>query len=549
MTTVYPARKVITMDSDVPEADAVAVAVVDDRFADAIVLPGLIDQHLHPVLGATTLMTDVIAPEDWILPDRTCPAAATTEEYRARLRAVERRTQPGSWLFSWGYHRLWHGDLDRTVLDGISTQRPIAVWHRSCHEWFLNSAAIAALGISADDMAGRGPASAMVDHDAGHWWESGMNLLMPALAPVFMTADRMAAGLRQMVRYLHRNGVTAFNEPGIMWDIEPWSLYQDILGAQDTPLLSTFLVDARSQADSGMPAADAVADAEAQVARASGVHGAGKVGLLPKHVKLFADGAIISQLMQMREPYLDDGGAPDPCHHGEWMMRPEVFRAYFSAFWNADWQLHIHVNGDAALDLVLETLEASMAIHPRHDHRTVIVHFANSTEDQIDRIARLGAIVSANPYYPVGFADKYAEHGLGAGRADAMVRAASVLRRGIPLSLHSDLPMGPADPLTLAWCAVNRITPSGRVAGAEQRIGVHDALRAITIEAAYSWRMEDRLGSITPGKEATFTVLGEDPYAVDPAALNAVPVLGTVFRGRWCPNPTRENPAADTSLV
>jgi len=566
VTTIYPARKVITMDADVPEADAVAVAgdrivavgavaelsgVVDDRFADAIVLPGLIDQHLHPVLGATTLMTDVIAPEDWTLPDRTCPAAATAEEYRARLRAIERRTPPGQWLFSWGYHRLWHGDLDRTVLDEISARRPIAVWHRSCHEWFLNSAAIAALGISSDDMVGRGPASAMVDYDAGHWWESGMNLLMPALAPVFMTADRMVAGLRQMVRYLHRNGVTAFNEPGIMWDIEPWSLYQDILGAEDTPLLSTFLVDARSQADSGIPAADAVADAEAQVARASGGQGSGKVRLLPKHVKLFADGAIISQLMQMREPYLDDGGAPDPCHHGEWMMQPDVFRAYFAAFWNANWQLHIHVNGDAALDLVLETLDASMAEHPRHDHRTVIVHFANSTEDQIDRIARLGAIVSANPYYPVGFSDKYAEHGLGAGRADAMVRAASVLRRAIPLSLHSDLPMGPAAPLTLAWCAVNRITPSGRVAGAEQRIGVHDALRAITIEAAYSWRMEDRLGSITPGKEATFTVLGEDPYAVDPAMLDAVPVLGTVFRGRWHPGrpATRDGPAPDASLV
>ena len=78
--------------------------------------------------------------------------------------------------------------------------------------------------------------------------------------------------------------------------------------------------------------------------------------------------------------------------------------------------------------------------------------------------------------------------------------AASVLRRGIPLSFHCDVPMGPAAPLTPAWCGVNRITPSGRVAGPEQRISVHDALRAVTIEAAYLWRMEDELGRITPGK-------------------------------------------------
>lgn len=540
------------MDPDFPVATAVLVAGdriaavgdaaefaagpevgVNTQFADAVIMPGLIDQHLHPLLGATTLVTEVIATEDWHLPGRVYPAAATQSEYRQRLRDAERAMNGvDDWLFSWGYHRLWHGDLDRRVLDGISPTRPIVVWQRSCHEWFLNSAAIAALGITAKSMAGHGPASAMVDVDAGHWWESGMNLLMPALSPHFLTADRIAAGLRQMVVYLRRNGVTAFNEPGIMWDLEPWQLYQDILGAADTPMTSTFLVDARSQADSGMNPADAVADAERQVASAA----VGKVRLLPKQVKLFADGAIISQLMQMRDPYLGDDGRPDLCHHGEWMMQPDTFRAFAQVYWKAGWQLHIHVNGDAALDLVLDTIEGCMAEHPRTDHRTVIVHFANSTEEQIDRIAAVGAIVSANSYYPVGFADKYAAHGLGPARADTMVRSASVLARGIPLSFHSDLPMGPADPLTLAWCGVNRITPGGRVAGPEQRISVHDALRAVTIEAAYSWRMENQLGSITPGKLANFTVLGDDPYAVEPERLNQIPVLGTVYEGRWFPS-------------
>ena len=544
-TTVYTARRVITMDPDLPSATAVAVSgsriaavgdiddlrragVVDDTFADAVICPGLIDQHLHPILGATTLMTEVIAIEDWPLPGRTYPAAHSEQEYRDRLTAAHRELAPGEWLFSWGYHTLWHGPLDRAALDAISTSRPIVVWQRSCHEWFLNTAAIEALGLTAAGMAGRGPASEMVDFDAGHWWETGMNLLLPSLSPVFMSPQRLTAGLEQLVDYLHRNGVTAINEPGIMWDIEPWPLYQKILGDAETPFSSTFLVDARSQANAGMDPADAVADAEEQVARAS----AGKVRLLPKQVKLFADGAIISQLMQMREPYLDDAGHPDLCHHGEWMMQPEAFRAFAKVYWDAGWQLHIHVNGDAGLDLVLDTIEECMTGQPRTDHRTVIVHFANSSEEQVDRIARLGCIVSANPYYPVGFADQYTAHGLGAERADTMVRAASVLRRGIPLSLHSDLPMGPAAPLTLAWCAVNRQTPSGRTAGPEQRISVHDALRAVTIEAAYSWRMEDELGSITPGKLANFTVLGEDPFAVDPLRLNDIEILGTVYEGR-----------------
>jgi len=547
-TTVYPARRVITMDPGVPDGGAVAVrdgrivavgsldelrstGVVDETFASAVVVPGLIDQHLHPILGATTLTTEVIAIEDWVLPGRTYPAAGSPQDYRQRLAEAEHALAPGEWLFSWGYHALWHGPLDRAALDEVSATRPIMVWQRSCHEFYLNSAAIEALGLTAEQMAGHGAASEMVDFAAGHWWESGTNLLLPSLAPVFMTPDRLARGLRLLAAYLHGNGVTAINEPGIMWAVEPWSLYEQILGAPETPFESTFLVDARGQADSGMDPADAVADAEAQVARAS----VGKVRLLPRAVKLFADGAIISQLMQMRSPYLDDAGNPDLCHHGEWMMQPDVFRAFARVYWNADWQLHIHVNGDAGLDLVLDTVEASMAEHPRTDHRTVIVHFANSTPAQIDRIAALGCIVSANSYYPVGFADQYALHGLGAERADVMVRAASVLARGIPLSLHSDLPMGPAAPLALASFAVNRVTPSGRVAGPSERIGVYDALRAVTIEAAYSWRQEDSLGSITPGKVANFTVLGADPLAVDPVGLADIPVLGTVFEGRWFP--------------
>lgn len=548
-TIVFPARKVITMDPGQPDATAVAVSggritgvgaiedlrktgVVDETFADAVVCPGLIDQHLHPLLGAATLVTEVIAVEDWVMPNKTFPAARSPEDYRARLTAAERSlTDPGEWLLSWGYHKLWHGPLDRAALDTISATRPIVVWQRSCHEFFLNTAAIEKLGLTAEKMAGHGAASEMVDFNAGHWWESGTNLVLVALSPILMSPERIAAGLHQMVAYLHANGVTAINEPGIVWAVEPWDVYQQILGSDETPLLSTFLVDARSQADAGMDPADAVADAETQIARAS----EGKVRLLPKQVKLFADGAIISQLMQMRDPYLDDAGQPDLCHHGEWMMQPETFRAFARVYWNADWQLHIHVNGDAGLDLVLDTIDECMAAHPRTDHRTVIVHFANSTEEQVDRIAKLGCLVSANSYYPVGFADQYAAHGLGQQRADTMVRAASVLSRGIPLSFHSDLPMGPAAPLALASFAVNRRTPNGRVVAPEQRISVHDALRAVTIEAAYSWRMEHELGSVTLGKTANFTVLAEDPYSVTPEQLGDIPILGTMFQGRWFP--------------
>ena len=79
--------------------------------------------------------------------------------------------------------------------------------------------------------------------------------------------------------------------------------------------------------------------------------------MLDRHVKLFCDGAIVSQLMQMAEPYLDENGEPDPHHHGEWMMEPEDLRKAFDTYWDDDWQIHIHVNGDLGLEVLVEIIE------------------------------------------------------------------------------------------------------------------------------------------------------------------------------------------------
>jgi len=547
--TIFVARKIITMERDNPAATAVAVEgkkivaagtleqvkaalgdrpyAIDTTFSEKILMPGFIDQHLHPVLGALTLAIEVIAIEDWVLPGKTWRAASTPAAYQARLKAAETKlSSPTEWFLTWGYHPLWHGKLDRSSLDSLSTTRPIAVWHRSCHEFFLNTPALAALGVTEDMTRQNKQWSAQTDWAAGHFWEGGLNVIMGPLLKVLATPDRVSFGLKQMVAYLHANGVTAYNEPGAIYTPDMWVLYEEILGAPDTPMYTTFLADGRGIPDRvGLDRALAATEQQIAVAPAGPER---KVMFFPKQIKLFADGAIISQLMQMKDGYTDG-------HRGEWIIVPDELERRARLYWNAGYQIHIHVNGDLGLEVVLNILEKLMAEQPRADHRTVIVHFANSSEEQIARIARLGALVSANPYYPVGFADKYAEHGLGPARADIMVRANSVVRNGIPLSYHSDLPMGPSAPLSMASFGVNRITSSHRVAGPDERITVDQALRAITIEAAYSWRQEDWIGSIAPGKIANFTVLDQDPYAIDPTGLKDIPIWGTVFEGRPFP--------------
>jgi hypothetical protein len=160
-----------------------------------------------------------------------------------------------------------------------------------------------------------------------------------------------------------------------------------------------------------------------------------------------------------------------------------------------------------------------------------VVHFGYARKDQVARLAALGTIVSANPYYVTALADRYGEIGLGAERADELVPIGDVVALNVPVSFHSDMPMAPAQPLFLVWAAVNRTTVSGRVAGPDQRLSVEQALRAVTLDAAQSLRLETEIGSIAPGKYANFTILDADPFDVEPAKIKDIGVWGTVFEG------------------
>ena len=130
------------------------------------------------------------------------------------------------------------------------------------------------------------------------------------------------------------------------------------------------------------------------------------------------------------------------------------------------------------------------------------------------------------------------EEAYGPDRSEAIGRLGSLEREGVVFALHSDfsLVVVPLHPLTAAWVAVNRVALDGKtVLGPGERIGVHLALRAITIDAAYVLRADDRLGSLEPGKFADFAILEQDPYEVDPMALRDIPIWGTVLSGKKQP--------------
>ena len=552
--TIFVADRVHTMDSEGTKVEAVGVrdgrivglgsldevtsglATPPDRaptrFEGKTILPGFVEPHLHPYLAGILLPMHFVTPHRWSLPGREVPRVRGADAFRQRLVGLAATEAPGAWLDVWGYHPLFHGPLDRVVLDELLPDRPVLVWHRSFHELYLNTMALETLGLLGVGAPAMGGAPG-VEFERGRFFENGLLVAIQRLSPRLLAPERYLEGLREAVGIVHGGGITTVAEMsfGLLDPELELSLVRAAWGATETPFRTLLVPSGRSYADRGAQGHEGALEqvrreVRSDVSDQQAAAEPSSVSFLPDQVKLFADGAFYSQLMQLTEPGYLDG------HHGEWLMTPEQLGAAAEVWWNGGHQIHVHANGDLGVDVTLDVLAGLLERAPRADHRFTLHHFGDSRAEQAARLAALGAEVSANPFYLWALGDAYSEVGLGPERAAHMVRSGSLRRAGVPLSFHSDFPMAPAQPLLLAWTAVVRRTSEGTLLGPDEAISVDDALRAITIQAARALRMENEIGSLEIGKRADFVILDADPYSVAPERLAEIGVWGTVLEGR-----------------
>ena len=541
--TIFKAKEIVTLDQTISSADSVLInndrviaigyindlidkypeANIDDQFKNNVMVPGFIEHHIHPFLSAITMNAKIIAIEGWDLPNNQSQACRDRDSYLKRLSDIEKSMNDDEPLVTWGFHHYFHGDLTRQDLDLISSERPILVMHRSYHEFILNTPAMEYFDISRDFVESLDEEARMyADFDRGHFSEQGMISVYPKLLKYLGRPEYLLSGLQLTEDYLHQNGVTMIANPGA-WLIEPIQKAKNlILGDENTPFRSFFIPSALILSEEH-EVSELIEESKKLLD-----WGEGKVEYLPNRIKLFADGAMYSQNMVLSEGYLDG-------HQGAWLMQEGLYRSVFKLFWDEGYQIHIHQNGDEALDLILDVLEENMEINPREDHRTTIVHFGISRADQMERVKALGAMISANPYYVTALSDLYSKKGIGPERALEMVRLGDVDRAGIRFGLHSDMPMAPGSPLDLMHAAVNRINFANQVAGPNQRVSPIAALRGVTLDAAFIMGLEDDYGSISEGKLANFTILSENPLTVNPERIKDIDVIATIVEGKHYP--------------
>ena len=538
---ILVAKEIITLDDRYQDIDAIFIKGdrihsvgskdklskefpdirVDTAHENNVIIPGFIEHHIHPLLAGITMNSEIVAIDDWDIPHKKSAGVRNREGYLKRLSAIENNMSDAKEpLVSWGFHHYFHGKLTRQDLDLISKDRPILIIHRSFHEFIMNSSALNLFGITEQDLNHLNKEEKkLASYEEGHFAERGLIAVMPKVMKYIAAPQRIIAGLQITEKYVQQNGITLIGNPGSMHDQKIQKAKNYVFGDKETPFRSLYIPSALYMLEH-TDISNLLEETTKHL-----FWGQGKVEFLPKHIKLFTDGAMYSQNMVLRDGYLDG-------HQGAWLMENDIFRDTFRIFWDAGYQIHVHQNGDAGLDRLLDVLEENIQRNPRVDHRTTVVHFGYSAFDQIERMKSLGVIVSANPYYVPVLSDLYSRKGIGYERSQQMVRLGDVDRAGIVLSLHSDMPMAPASPLVLMHSAVNRINYADEVAGPNQRISPLTALKGVTLNSAYTLGIEDNYGSIVPGKFANFTILSENPLSIDPLRIDQINVEGTIVEGK-----------------
>jgi predicted amidohydrolase YtcJ len=548
--TIFTAKRIITMNPGWPEAGVVAVCngrivslgrslkdleawtrgrkhVVDRRFDGKVITPGFIDAHQHPLLGAISMTLPLVA----YLPTAQAygpdvPGVKSEAEALARLRRYDAELKdPAATLVVWGWDVPAMGrHLTRQDLDRISTTRAIVVSDASQHHAYVNGAFIAKRRIGNDVQivgVGRDASGELNGQFLGV--AAASFAVVPELRGKLEPATAMGL-MRWLVDLNRRNGITTTTDHTLglfAWDLEV-RLLGELFNHPDTPQ-RLLAIPGMHTAIARFGATDRAIEGVRELQRQS------TDKLMFNGIKFFTDDSFNGLTFMPGTPGYVDGT------QGIWVMPPEKLAESIEPWWKGGQQIFVHSIGEEAHDSTLAALQRLQNDHARVNHRFTLEHFGMARYDQIRKLKALGAAVNVNVYYLWLRGEMYRDV-LGSDRAALLAPVATLLREGVPTTFHSDTPVAPPRPLLGMSIAMARYGQSGGATMApDERVSFHQALRMVTVDAAYVLGIDHLVGTIEPGKLADFTVLDQDPSTVRARELPKVPIWGTVVGGRVFP--------------
>lgn len=529
MGTVYFGGKILTMEheNDRPEAVFVdkglirAVGPLNDVLAKAgkradlvdlqgkCLMPGFIDPHSHSVLnGQMSLMADL----------SECNNFADIERVMKAYIADNKITEKGIAL-GFGYdHNFLEEQAQpaKCVLDKVSTTVPILILHTSGHLGCVNSAMLTLAGMNSDTPDPKGGHLGRVpgtNEPDGYLEETALTTAQG------MIGKRMKVNFAKLLGGMQKiyieNGITTVQEgAGNAGNLKLLRM-ADMLGVLKSDVVFYPVV--------GEEGRKLLHENETQV------------GKYKKHVKIggykmILDGSPQGRTAWMSQPYL--GGEEGYCAY-PWLTDEEANDHALTAV-NENRQILVHCNGDAASEQFLNAYERALEKSPNPNKmnlRPVMIHCQTVRNDQLDRMAKINMVPSIFVGHVYYWGDIHMKN-FGPERGHHISPVKDALDRGMVINFHQDTPITKPNMLHSVWCAVNRLSRQGVVIGEDQKIGVYDALKAVTINAAYEYFEEDSKGSIKPGKRADLVILDRCPMDVEPMEIKDIKVLETIKDGK-----------------
>ena len=475
--------------------------------------PGFYAAHDHFPGSGRAAVTQV---------DLNSPPIGAIEDMDQLVAALGARAEElpeGQWISGRGYDDTLLAEQrhpTRADLDKASTTHPIYISHTSGHLGVANSLALELAGITRDTP---NPPGGVVrkDPDTGEpdgvFEESGgmvSRLIPPPTSEQAMEAYRVA--------------VEDYVEDGVTTAVIAGGGRGSLAGlqrARDAGILTFRIITMMSR---GAPGQRSAAEAGGMVS------GFGDEYLKLGAIKIVQDGSNQGYTGYFTEPYHTPFKG-DADYRGYPRRSREDLTTMVKELHEAGYQIAIHANGDAAIDDVIHAFREAQRAFPREDARHRIEHCQMVRQDQLDAIAEL----NLSPSFFVGhvyyWGDRHRNIFMGPERAAGISALRSSIDRGIRFTVHDDTPVTPVNPLQLVWVGVNRLTKTDQVLGPDERITPLEALRTITIDAAWQNFEEGIKGSIAPGKLADFVILDGNPLTVDPTAIRDIQVLETIVGG------------------
>jgi predicted amidohydrolase YtcJ len=531
--TIYFGGDIVTINDAQPAAEAISVkegkiqalgSLADIQKAHKgqatrvidlqghTLVPGFVDGHVHVLgLGAQAVGANLLASPDG--------KANSIEDLVAQLQEFARGPDIGrtGWIFGMGYDDALLGrHPTRDDLDKVSKDIPVMVVHISGHFSAVNSAGLAKLGIAA---ASKDPEGGVIRRRPGSREPDGV-LEETASIPQMIVA--LTPKKQEDKDYFLSKGLALAKSFGYTTASEGRAFafqHNDLMSAAERGLLDIDVPSYIDYTDRKIIAAPWFGKQYTNHYRIAGL-------------KITLDGSPQGRTAWRTIPYLIPPDGQKAGYKGyPAIPDTKLVEGLFEEAYRNGWPTHVHANGDAAIDQLIAAIRPVHAKYGPGDRRNTLIHGQLIRLDQLDALKELQVIPSLFPMHTFYWGDWY-EHIIGPELAAQISPIKSAITRDMMPTSHTDAPVALPNLMQVMWSTVNRVSRSGKVIGADERVTPLEALKAITIWGAHEHFEDDRKGSLEVGKLADLVILDRNPLTVDPMTINKIQVMETIKEGK-----------------